>query len=233
MAYYANNMVPVTPTFRTIDPWYDRRQPSAYGDITPLQPARYSPSPFPIPAALTAHEVWVREQARRDAEFDEFQSYMARTPGLPDPAPSSTTTTTTTEKPEYVKTKFAKACRAAYAKVVGAKRWLGGKKKVGTDKYKGVAFACQRLYWLKMTAYRQSKWPHLLRVLWYLLLAVLALALLAYTAKLKMAQWEDEAAQPRDIEYVLVPRFRAWSVSKPRCEPCHCPCDVSCLTPFG
>ncbi|KAI0843274.1 hypothetical protein F5Y06DRAFT_254476 [Hypoxylon sp. FL0890] len=176
------------------------------------------------PLAVMAHEAWEKEQARREAEFLEWQSYMARTPGLPE--------TPAAPKPEYVETEFCKSCRSAGAKILGVKGWIGEKKEALVTKYKEVAFKCERVYWLNLTTYRQSKWPHLLRMIWYLFLMMLALALVAYTAKLKMEQWAEEAAQPQNFAYELVPQYRSWSVSKPRCE-CHCPCDVSCPTTFG
>ncbi|KAI1408179.1 hypothetical protein F5Y13DRAFT_194641 [Hypoxylon sp. FL1857] len=200
-------------------PWYERGDTFCHCD-TPLPPP-WPPVPFPTPP--TSKETYEEEQRRLDEEFFAWHDRMARTPVIfPTPelhAPSQ----------QVAETKFAQMWHRAST---APKSWMGTLKKTLKYEYARVAFACERVYWLKLTAYRQSKWPHLLRMLRYFVLMLLALALVAYTAKLKMAEWAEEAAQAREVTYVLVPRYSVRSVTKPRCEY-NCPCDVSCPTTFG
>ncbi|OTA94016.1 hypothetical protein M434DRAFT_30352 [Hypoxylon sp. CO27-5] len=216
MSYYTN-------ADWALVPWYERRTPDYYLDYSTYTLRPLTPPSFPT--AIKDADAYERDQRRRDQEFLEWQEKMATTPGIletPGPPP----------KPQVIETKFAIMWRTGGAKISAFKERLGAKKQAAQDKYGKAAFACERVYWRKLTAYRQSKWPHLLQLLRNMLLMMLLFAALAYVGMEEWRRWAEKAQEPRDLTYELVPRYRAWSVSKPRCD-CNCPCDVSCPTTLG
>lgn len=199
-------------------PRYERRDPYYYLDYSTYTLYPLTPLSFPTNSSESDAHAKEREQQRRDEEFLEWQGHMATTPGIIEtPNPS--------RKPQVIETKFAIMWRSGGAKISAFKEWLGAKKQGAQDKYGEVAFACEGVYWRKLSAYRQSKWPHLLRMLRNLLLMMLALAVLAYIGAEEWRRWAEKAT------YVPVPQYRVWSVSKPQCD-CNCPCDLSCPTTF-
>ncbi|KAI0142601.1 hypothetical protein F4776DRAFT_515013 [Hypoxylon sp. NC0597] len=195
-------------------PWYERRTPAYHLDYSTY--TLYPLTPLSFPTFSPEADAYERDQRRRDEEFLEWQAKMANTPGIIDTPDSS-------PKPQVIETKFAVMWRSGGAKISAFKEWLGAKKQGAQDKYREVALACDRVYWLKLKAYQKSGWPQLLRLLRNLLLLLFLLAVLALIGVEKWSRWAARAQEPRDLIYVLVPQYRMWSVSKPRCD-CNCDC---------
>ncbi|OTB05423.1 hypothetical protein M426DRAFT_10747 [Hypoxylon sp. CI-4A] len=164
------------------------------------------------PYSYTVHEL---EEYRKEEEFRAWCSKMARTPGTPRAVPPPT------PPPETVFI-FAQL-RRDYATVArGVKAFWGAARDDVAARYRRAAFMCERKYWLSLTAYRQSIYPHLLRMIRNFVFFTLVLALALWLGKMKVDEIRARPT-PQVYYYTHAPRHAAFSVAEPRCD-CNCDC---------
>ncbi|KAI0131279.1 hypothetical protein F4814DRAFT_457154 [Daldinia grandis] len=171
------------------------------------------PFAFGVPA-------WELARRAAIAASEERLMKLVQSPGGPAPAPRRPF-----PKPEMpvlgrAVLRVGEVVAGCAARVRGWVMWsVRTKERVERDCTR-VAFVAEKKYWLALTKYRQSPWPNTLRQLWYLLLTLLGLVLVAWVGWLKMvAAMEEGEGGGRERKVYLrgIPESKIWSVSQSRC----------------
>lgn len=196
-------------------PWHMRRNNPTHRPFAAF--ASSKPTPPPRYAFSTPREEL--DEQRSEALFRERQRQLARMPGAPlerrhRPSSRKNKKDALADKgPRWVVEKWRGSVNAISGAARDTRTRVVGLGQAAQAKYRELAFAWERWYWLHLTAYRQSAWPSILRLVRNLVLLLLALALVLWIGKLKL---EEMRSNRVETYYVLVPNYRSWSVSKPR-----------------
>ncbi|KAI1449523.1 hypothetical protein F5Y02DRAFT_414036 [Annulohypoxylon stygium] len=171
------------------------------------------------------------EEERKQAEWLEWQGRIATSPGTPlrpaRPAPARPSGGRSWRSIGIYGIILPCLLRIHAVLIFWASFGPSIKQKCAT-KYAYYANALDRFYWLRLTAYRQSRWPATFREIRYwikvLLIAMLAMAFV----KLKYDEWRD--AQPENPIVYRTGRPYIWSVTR---KPEHYPheCRGHCFKP--
>ncbi|KAI2620245.1 hypothetical protein GGS26DRAFT_317853 [Hypomontagnella submonticulosa] len=184
----------------------------AYGNRIPWSERHTSPrhSPYansaptsPLQHAFGGISPEEQEQLDKEAAFRQHQMKLCRTPGSP-PTPT----------PEGAPVRPPLFARAWGRGVEGVDLVWRKAKGIGNgakEEYKRTVFACERWYWLNLTAYQQSTWPGTLRLVRKVILWALLLAFVGTLAWMKYLGLQDRERerQQRQIVFMDVPSYKA------------------------
>ncbi|KAI1461128.1 hypothetical protein F4805DRAFT_314076 [Annulohypoxylon moriforme] len=214
-------------------PWHHRRTSphhrpfGAFASSRPYTPAHLALTTFNA-QAVSEYE---REEARKQAEWLEWQGRIATTGGPPTPTdhvgPNNNGNNGTNRgcMTTWRETGIFGKARVLYpfflrlvvffvgwfATLVGAWKWC-------SRKY-------ERWYWLRLTAYRQSRWPYVFRRVRNWTLVLLCVVLVAVYVKLRIDDYRAATATKPVVVYRQLSEYQIWSVTPPRCSR-EC-CDPS------
>ncbi|KAI0884709.1 uncharacterized protein GGS22DRAFT_164166 [Annulohypoxylon maeteangense] len=204
---------------RAHTPWYQRsasahhRPLGAFADTQPYTPAHsFNPK---------AEGEYEREEARKQAEWLEWQGHLATTGG---PPTASLARARVAGGDGIESIGLCGVVQKWYlAMMVVIMAWLAAFDEV-KQKY---AVIFDRWYWLRLTAYRQSRWPCTFRDIRHWIKILLIVAFVTFVAK---SGWDERRALARDepsVVYRPLREYQIWSVTKPKCSvQCRALCDA-------
>ncbi|KAI1210628.1 uncharacterized protein F4807DRAFT_459469 [Annulohypoxylon truncatum] len=199
-------------------PWHQRPTSAHHRPLGSFADARPYTPPHLDFVNLRREAEHAREEARKDAEWLEWQGRIATTGGPPTPSSAGTDGDGYGDRDAWGKTSlYGAACDLFYGIRLVLFAWMV----VLTDAHKHYSVVFDRWYWLRLTAYRQSQWPLVLRCVRYWMTVLLCVVVAAFVAKLNIDEYLASESEPA-IVYRTPPEYHVWSVTAPRCAPDCC-----------